>query len=491
MRRLFTLMALSATSICGAFDVEGLPKNYADLKQPVTYKQLQEIVEKAQQTPNFTVSIEGNSVEGRPLYLVTASKTETPKWEVMFMGCQHGNEHSGKDAISYMIWNLVENPDQIPDDVAIHFLPNSNPDGSEADRRQNTAKQDLNRDHLFLNHPETQTMHKVAARVRPDLFVDCHEFSRDSGDYTENGWSEWPLIMMDTASNPFLPEPLYKTGLEWVEAAAPEMKSKGYNYCRYFVGGTPPHDEQRHSTLEIDDARNGIATYGGLSFIIEAGIYRAKPEPQADLGERVSAYLTLLNRFVHDQEMINKSLEVLEKSREEKPYSFIPTNYFWGKTTNSVKQFPVVEIATGETKELAVANFMNERVIKNFVPTPTAYIIPAEKAEIYKTLLTRHAIPYTRLDQESSLIVEASILERVETEEDPIYNRYADRQIVTRKNAEPKVFKIGSIRVNLDGEHARRAALVLEPSMLYGLMQDPEFRNQVPEKGEMAVYRLP
>lgn len=491
MRTYFTLLAVTLTGVCNAFEVPGLPRNHEDLKAPVTFSQLETIVENAGKAENITVSVEGNSVEGRPMFLVTASKTENPEWEVLFIGCQHGNEHSGKDAISYMLWDLAEHPEKIPDKVAIHLIPNSNPDGSEADRRRNSADQDLNRDHLFLAQPETQMMHKVTARLRPDLVVDCHEFTRDSSDYTENGWGEWPLIMMDSANNPYLPEAVYKTGLEWVERAAPLMEEKGFNYTRYYVGGTPPNDELRHSTLDVDDARNGLATYGGLGFIIEAGIKRSAAEPQGDLGERVSAYLTLLNRFIEDKEMISKSQSVLEQIKSEEPYPFIPTNYFWGKTDNSINLLNVIDLQSGETVVLQAANFMTERVIKQSVPRPKGYMISAEFAELYRPLLQRHSIPFSTLEAEQSVTVEPATLTDFETEYDETYNRYEDRQIVSRGAATETTFPAGSLQIKLDGEHSRRAVLVLEPSMLYGVMQNKEFRNHVSAEGVMPVHRIP
>ncbi len=491
MRYTLLLLALTFTSYCHAFEVPGLPRNHHEIKEPVKFAQLETIIQNAEKVEGISVSVEGNSVEGRPLYLVTASHTETPDWEVLFIGCQHGNEHSGKDAISYLLWDLAENPEKIPENVAIHLIPNSNPDGSEANSRRNSAGQDLNRDHLFIEQPETQTMHKVTARLRPDVVVDCHEFTRDSGDYTENGWGEWPLIMMDTANNPVLPEAIYTTGLRWVDSAAPIMKEKGYHYTRYYVGGTPPQDELRHSTLDVDDARNGLATYGGLGFIIEAGIKRSAPDPYYDLAERVDAYLILLNRFIHDDELIAESKRVLAQTREAKPYPFIPTNYFWGKTDNEINPLNVIELESGKTVELQAANFMNSRVTKNSVPMPSAYIIPEKYASLYRTLLLRHSIPFEQINMEATYNVEHSVLLEVQPEYDEIYNRYEDRQIVNRQTAKQTTLPAGHLLVDLSGEHARRAALVLEPSMLYGVMQHPEFRSQVGEDGIMPVLRVP
>src|SRR5690606_19540588 len=104
-----------------------------------------------------------------------------------------------------------------------------------------------------------RAIYAAAHDIQPHVTVDCHEFTRDSRDYIDNGWSEWPLIMMDTANHPALGDEIYNAGLEWVASAEPLMAAKGYTYTRYYVGGTPPRDELRYSTVDADDCRNGVA----------------------------------------------------------------------------------------------------------------------------------------------------------------------------------------------------------------------------------------
>ena len=471
--------------------VPDLPRNPAEIKKPVSYAQVEVLVDAARQLDRFTVREEGKSVEGRTLYSVTMKQVEVPTWEVLFIGCQHGNEHSGKDAIAYMLWDMIEHPEKFPEDVAVHLIPNSNPDGSEADRRINSGEQDLNRDHQHLSQPETRVMHQVVARLRPHVVVDCHEFARDSGDYLENGWLEWPLIMMDTANHPYLPESIYSTGKEWVHRAQPLMDAKGINYHRYYVGGTPPHDEQRYSTLDADDARNGLATYGGLGFIIEAGIQRRAEDPFFDLNKRVEAYHVLLNQFLHDREMIERSISTLDKLADEQPAEFIPTNFFWARTSTEPKMMKVIDRATGETKELPIGNFMEDRVVKSFVPKPTGYIVHAAEAEAYATLLEHKSIPFEKLAEPLSISVEPCTLVTVEADYDELYSRYEDRQIVKREKAKEVEFPAGSLKITLDGEHTRRAVITLEPTQLYGLYQRPEWRKGTADGGILPVYRIP
>ena len=79
---------------------------------------------------------------------------------------------------------------------------------------------------------------------------------------------------------------------------------------------------------------------------------------------------------------------------------------------------------------------------------------------------------------------------RVEEQEDPVYARYAGRQIVERQA--PVAFELpaGALLVPLAGPQAARAAALLEPTSLYGLYALPEYRKLVGDDGLLPVLRV-
>ena len=83
-----------------------------------------------------------------------------------------------------------------------------------------------------------------------------------------------------------------------------------------------------------------------------------------------------------------------------------------------------------------------------------------------------------------------STLVRIEKEFDEVYSRYDGRQIVARGEALPKDLAPGSLWVPLSGESAVRAALVLEPAMLYGLYQYPTYEALVGADKVLPVARV-
>lgn len=188
----------------------------------------------------ITVSELSRSAQGRSIALVHLRRQGAPAAvRALVHAQQHGDEVSGKDALLFLLRDFVATPASFPQDLDLWLIPMLNPDGAENGRRGNGAGVDLNRDHLLLSQPETRALHALVRRVRPHLLVDCHEFARDSRDYLERGWGEWPHIMMDTANHPFLADGLYEAGLRWVHEAAVTMAKNGIAYQRYLVGDAP------------------------------------------------------------------------------------------------------------------------------------------------------------------------------------------------------------------------------------------------------------
>jgi hypothetical protein len=280
------------------------------------------------------------------------------------------------------------------------------------------------------------------------------------------GWTKWPIIMMDTANHPLLDPAIVKAGERWVEQALDPMAGSGHAYERYWVGGPPPDEEQRHSAFDADDGRNALATYGGLSFIIESGVKWAAAQPHADLGSRIDAYLALLWRFVEAREGREADRRAIEAARRRPLPPFLPTNVLWANAGPRVASRRVIETRSGRVVEVPTANFMTDAVVKRSVPTPRAYAVLPQAADAYRSLLERQAIAFEVLAAPRRLTAERSRLLRVEDDEDPVYARYAGRQIAERAAPEAVDVPAGSLLVRLDQEPsaARRAAIVLEPS---------------------------
>jgi hypothetical protein len=366
-----------------------------------------------------------------------------------------------------------------------------NPDGAEADTRENSAGVDLNRDHISLEQPETQALHRLARRLRPAVAVDCHEFGRDSEDWLERGWLKWPDITMDSLNNPLFDRNVREAALRFLGLAAEAEARAGHAFLRYWVGGVPPDEEQRHSAPDIDGGLNGLGMYGGLSFIIEAAARHAEEgQRDQDLGNRVDAYLVLFRAILAGDGHRTEDLTAIGAARQRPLPAFLPTNYLWVNPNATVSESPVIETATGRVLKIPTANLMTAMAVKRTVPTPRGYVVAAPAAAQFRLLLERHGIPFEELAAARSVEAETCTLLRVEEEFDEVYSRYEGRQIVTRGAPAAVELPAGSLWVPLEGEAALRAALVLEPASLYGLYQYPSYRALVAADGTLPVLRV-
>jgi len=467
-----------------------LPPDHRALAASTPYAAVETFLGSIHGRPGIEVSVEGTTAQGRKLFLVHVRRGAAPSFRILFYAQQHGDEVSGKDALLYLLHDIAARPDTLPNDIDLWVMPLLNPDGGEAFTRRNSAGADLNRDHMLLEQPETQTLHRVARRIRPHLAVDIHEFTRDSEERRARGWIAWPDITMDGLNNPLLDPGVIAAAQRWVEDAAEPLAAAGHTYARYTVGGLPPDEEQRHSAPDIDGALNGIGMYGGLSFIVEVAVRRAEGAPQGDLGKRVDACLVLLRRFLHGAGRRSADLAAVEASWRRPLPAFIPTNYFWVNPGMKVTEFPVLEFSTGKVLRIPTANIMTTMATKTAVPAPLGYAVEPAAASAFAALCERHGIPHEVLGAPRPVSVETCTLVRVEEEFDDTYARYGGRTIVRRGPAGARELAAGSLWVPLAGEAAVRAALVLEPTALYSLYQYAPYRALVGADGAIPVLRV-
>lgn len=492
MRRalLTTGLFLSALLAAPAFAMD-FPNEPSGLNESIGYEAMMEFLREAAAEHDFiSLSTEGKSIEGRDLVLVTIDRTSAADaWSLYLIGAQHGNEHAGKDALIYIIHEITKNPDLIPEDTRLYILPMANPDGVEADARRNAADADLNRDHLSLTQPEVRTIHAIQQRLMADVTVDCHEFSRNS--WLDEGYYRAHLIMMGGTNHPLVDPELRDISARWVRDARSAFPADREMYGEYLVGGPPPA-EMRPSTPDADDARNSLGLYGNLSFIIESGVFRDREKAGQLLGERVDAYHRLLWFLINRTEDRAQARAASQRMRTSEPPPFLPTNFFWAREATALQpdRYPVVNAQSGELMQLPSPNLMRELITKHNEATPAAYAVMPEAAERFSSLLEAYAVPFTRLEEPEQRNAQEAVLVALEEDFDDLYKRYDGRQMVDLQEPAMTELPTGALVVPVRGLEGRRAAVLLEPKMLYGLFQFPEFGEFAKEGAPLPVLRL-
>ncbi|WP_405210690.1 M14 family zinc carboxypeptidase [Dokdonia sp. Asnod2-E02] len=124
----------------------------------------------------FTVSIEGKSVEKRPIYSVKfgSGKTKILMWSQM-----HGNESTTTKSVLDFCNFLQKNEHQndvknVLDNCTFFMIPMLNPDGSKMWTRNNANDVDLNRDSQDLSQPESKLLLQVFNDFKPDFCFNLH-----------------------------------------------------------------------------------------------------------------------------------------------------------------------------------------------------------------------------------------------------------------------------------------------------------------------------
>ena len=95
------------------------------------------------------------------------------------MGNVHGDEESATDAELRVLYELADRDDcaakQILENAVVGIIPTQNPDGREAETRQNSYGFDMNRDWFARTQAETDTKLELLRRYPGMLYVDAHE----------------------------------------------------------------------------------------------------------------------------------------------------------------------------------------------------------------------------------------------------------------------------------------------------------------------------
>lgn len=124
---------------------------------------------------DFAVSVEGQSVQGIPVYSIVAGAGAV---KVYMWSQMHGNESTTTKAL-FDFLNFLQQDNDFAIALKNHFtfciLPILNPDGAKAYTRENANGVDLNRDSVNLSQPESKILREVFEKFQPDYCYNMHD----------------------------------------------------------------------------------------------------------------------------------------------------------------------------------------------------------------------------------------------------------------------------------------------------------------------------
>tara|TARA_B110000503_G_scaffold12481_1_gene16944 strand:- start:49 stop:1182 length:1134 start_codon:yes stop_codon:yes gene_type:complete len=149
---------------------------------PYSWERHQDLIGWAQTSDICTLTTIGNSLEGRPLSLLTVGDDLPHKRKIWLTARQHPGETMAEFAIEGLLQKLLDPSDacgrKLLADAVFYIIPNMNPDGSvRGHLRTNSAGVNLNRewqDATMERSPEVFLTQQKMRETGVDLFIDCH-----------------------------------------------------------------------------------------------------------------------------------------------------------------------------------------------------------------------------------------------------------------------------------------------------------------------------
>ncbi len=148
-----------------------------------SHGELVEALEGFASHPWVTVDQIGASGQGKSIHLVQVAdpNSSTPMDEravTLLLTQQHGNEPAGTPAALRLLANITSggHPTAWLENQVVLILPMANPDGGDADARQNADGVDINRDHIALATTEARAIHDALNAWDIHVALDHHEY---------------------------------------------------------------------------------------------------------------------------------------------------------------------------------------------------------------------------------------------------------------------------------------------------------------------------
>jgi dipeptidyl-peptidase-4 len=446
------------------------------------------------------------------------------------VAAKHGNEQSAKEALLWLIRDLaVGELKPLLKEVNFLILPQSNPYGNWFDQRRNEQNLDLNRDHVKLEAPETETINRVFRLWMPEVTLDVHE----KGD-------DYYRVSIGCVSNVNIHNSLQTFSREKILAeVGGKLDKEEITFHEYLItqemgidssaGVTYPKEDlegreemKRYSTTDLNDGRNSPGIYETLSFIQEG----ASRHDIVTLKDR-TRYQYFGIRFLaesvalHGKEIVtlvrNLRTKLLDRASTYSDEDLVHLRMKYARNpeepTLTIKKFEQsqsrirgilnVDKKAGDmvtSSELDRYPYPNEtkvvdEVVKNWFPEvepiisisrPLGYIVPAEHQGVLETLL-RHGIQVQMFTKNVRLDIESYQLEEVIPAD---YDYLPPMKINVSKKAHSIIVKKGDVYVPCAQLGANLIPCLLEPQSQYGFIRYWKF-NLVLEKGNIyPFYRV-
>ncbi|HEV8429661.1 MAG TPA: M14 family metallopeptidase [Pyrinomonadaceae bacterium] len=437
----------------------------------------------------------GFSGQGRELPLIIASETGTftpeaakseRKAVVLIQACIHSGEPDGKDAGFALLRDIAitQTVTGILNNVVLLFIPIYNTDGHERSSpynrinqngpidmgwRTTSTYQNLNRDYMKADTPETRAWLNLWNQWRPDLFIDCHvtdgadyrcniTYHHEHHDGVDGAVLEWEQDVFDdkVASATEAAGNLISWYLEFIDNRDLELGTRDFNGSPRFSTGYVPLRNRPGILIETHMIKDYRSRVIGTYDFLKAALTEVNREPERlrQVGRDADARTLAVGKDYDQDASFPLDFELTD---EATPFSLKAFTY---ETEHSDVSGDLRVVYGREPLDLTVPMFQTFRV-KTAVAPPLCYIVPAQWNEVID-VLKAHGVEMKTLAAFTSIEVESYRFHKVRWPHEPFEGRHMPRFDVERI-VETRIFPPGSAVVPVAQMLGRVILNLLEP----------------------------
>ncbi len=325
----------------------------------------------------------GRTPEGRPIEAWVLGG-RTAELRIAAVGGQHGDEPWGSEAVRRW-WGERAARTRAPDldaIVGIAAIPSLHPDGAARHTRRNALGNDLNRDHLLLQNPETRAFHRFLRAYRPHLVVDVHNYPPRRRHLLAQGWEIDADVQVGTPTHPAVRTSLGVSEVEDLYSTlGTSLARAGYRSGRYTL--FHPSGRARPGTLHVVDARNGIALRYGIPTVLLEGRDPGRGGTESDRERTITAQQRALEVV---EEWARDHRSALERGppipRRVEP---VAVDAGWGPGA-STPEFVFRRTPSGDRVSVPWPAHRGAVLVRSSVLLPRAYAVRTDLVAVHRLL---------------------------------------------------------------------------------------------------------
>src|SRR5687767_1103892 len=381
-----------------------------------------------------------HSGQGRELPLLIASETQTftpeaahkqGKAIVLIQACIHSGEPDGKDAGFALLRDIAisKTAAGILNNVVWLFIPLYNPDGHERSTpynrinqngpesmgwRTTSTYQNLNRDYMKADTPETRAWLRLWNEWQPDLFIDCHV--TDGADYrcnitfhhehhagVDHAVLEWERDVFDNKVARATEEAgnVISWYLEFIDNRDLTLGTRDFNGSPRFSTGYVPLRNRPGILIETHMIKDYRSRVIGTYDFLRAALTEVNNEPARlkQLGREADKRAIALGSSYDPASSYPLDFELTD---EPTPFQLRAYKY---ETDQSEVSNDLRVVYGREPLDLTVPMYQTFRVTRAVAP-PISYIVPVQWSDVIE-VLKAHGLETHTLFEATDIEVES------------------------------------------------------------------------------------